>query len=100
MRFEIQILLATLILWVSGQSLWSANTETQEQLNAVSDISYDRDIRPILSDRCFHCHGPVKHDQKAELRLDQTGGSDGAYRSGTCTGNPRPTGIKASKIES
>ena len=93
MRFEIQILLATLILWVSGQSLWSANTETQEQLNAVSDISYDRDIRPILSDRCFHCHGPDKHDQKAELRLDQTGGSDGAYRSGTCTGNPRPTGM-------
>ena len=100
MRFEIQILLATLILWVSGQSLWSANTETQEQLNAVSDISYDRDIRPILSDRCFHCHCPNKHDQKAELRLDQTGGSDGAYRSGTCTVNPRPTGIKASKIES
>ena len=49
-------------------------------LNGASEISYDRDVRPILSDRCFHCHGPDKHDRKAELRLDESEGSDGAYR--------------------
>ena len=49
-------------------------------LNGAKEISYDRDVRPILSDRCFHCHGPDKHDRKAELRLDKTDGPDGAYR--------------------
>ena len=40
-------------------------------LNGTKEISYDWDVRPILSDRCFHCHGPDKHDRKTELRLNQ-----------------------------
>ena len=37
----------------------------------VDKLQYNRDIRPILSDRCFKCHGPDKASRKANLRLDQ-----------------------------
>ncbi|UAY53706.1 PSD1 and planctomycete cytochrome C domain-containing protein [Ferruginibacter albus] len=33
-------------------------------------ISYNFDVRPILSDKCFSCHGPDKNHQEAGLRLD------------------------------
>ena len=34
-------------------------------------IEYNRDVRPILSDKCFLCHGPDAGSRKAKLRLDR-----------------------------
>src|SRR5262245_29854929 len=34
-------------------------------------LEYNRDVRPILADNCFKCHGPDSASRKAELRLDQ-----------------------------
>lgn len=41
-------------------------------------IEFNRDIRPILSENCYACHGPDSHKREAELRLDTEAGLFGA----------------------
>ena len=42
----------------------------------MAAVDFDRDIRPILSDRCYTCHGPDDQQRKSPLRFDT---EDGAY---------------------
>jgi hypothetical protein len=52
-------------------------------------LKFNRDIRPILSDACFHCHGPDEADRQGGLRLDLEEFSQNPGKSGLSAIVPR-----------
>ena len=52
------------------------------RLAAAPAIDFNRDVRPILSDHCYACHGPDEGKRKAGLRLDQKAAALAALKSG------------------
>jgi hypothetical protein len=54
------------LLWTCGTLLCLASI----QAHAAETLQYNRDVRPILVENCFACHGQDKAARKASLRLD------------------------------
>jgi len=58
---------------------------------AAEKLSFNRDVRPILAENCFTCHGPDSASRKADLRLDRR---DAAVKSGAIApGKPDESGM-------
>lgn len=50
---------------------WATLTQIDGPASAQDRLEYNRDVRPILADQCFACHGPDSAARKGDLRLDQ-----------------------------
>lgn len=55
---------------LSALALSAASSAFAAEAPVPAKIEFNRDVRPILSDNCFYCHGPDKNHRKAKLRLD------------------------------
>ncbi|WP_394345301.1 PSD1 and planctomycete cytochrome C domain-containing protein [Algoriphagus formosus] len=64
-------------LLLTGLFGWgcTGTSSNSPELVAVDQISYNFHIRPILSDKCFACHGPDANKREAGLRLDTETGA-------------------------
>src|SRR5882724_2346511 len=73
------------LLVVSGAfSNFTPRLQAQDpRPQAVSSIDFQRQVRPILSDNCFQCHGPDKDTRMVDMRLDTKEGIFGARKDGT-----------------
>src|SRR5690242_18365485 len=69
-------------LLVSALLMGAASGDRHARPKATEAIGFTRDIRPILAEHCFPCHGPDDKKRQAGLRLDYASNATGLLPSG------------------
>lgn len=71
------------LLWRAAAGLLTLlSSQAASQTVSADAVDYSRDVRPILSDNCYACHGPDANTRQAGLRLDTRDGAVGVLPSG------------------
>src|SRR5258708_11925886 len=65
---------ATIAVWVLALAQ-NATIAGDDPPKPAHKVDFTREIRPILANHCWSCHGPDEHQRKAGLRLDSAQGA-------------------------
>jgi len=75
-RLVFVMIVTTAVLWAAGDD--------------QTPVRFNRDIKPILTDACYHCHGPDPESRKGKLRLDVEEGFFGSREGGPIVVRGKP----------
>ncbi|WP_057938141.1 PSD1 and planctomycete cytochrome C domain-containing protein [Algoriphagus resistens] len=83
-----------------GLAIFSCNPKQsgEIQLSDIEQVSYNFHIRPILSDKCFACHGPDANKRESDLRLDTETGAYAALKEDSSKFVIKPGSIEESTV--